>query len=74
MKASNLLVETLFIPSVLAHDDNKNRLILFPGDALRRRPVAVPGGLDNVARNADRNEAHRNKDYADRRFHKPNPR
>jgi hypothetical protein len=42
MKTSHLLVEALFVASVLAHQDDENRLVLLASDALRGRPIGMP--------------------------------
>ena len=42
METNNLLVEAFFVASVLAHQNDEDRLGLFASDALRGRPIGVP--------------------------------
>jgi hypothetical protein len=44
-ETSNLLVETLFIPSVLAHQNREDRLLARLREALRGGPIFLPDRL-----------------------------
>jgi len=45
METNNLLVEALLVASVPAHEHGEDGLVPLPGNALRRRPIGVPGRL-----------------------------